>query len=189
MKKLFLMISVIVFVVSYSFPAVLNSGVSIGFGSVSDSGLRDVYGSGFVFNPYLGVEISDGFFLGLGYEGGYKQEGDIGIYKENATLQVSGFQLFGEYRIKAKKIVPFLKLGYGFYKVKNSFKSESLKKYAFSEKASGIILGGGVHFPLTEKFSLTGELDYIILKVKPFDRSVNVGGIRVLIGLVVNFNI
>ncbi len=189
MKRLLLIVIAVMFVVSYSFAAVLNSGISLGLGTVSDSDLSKVYGSGFVINPYLGVEISDVFFIGLGYESGYKKEGDVGIYKENATLKISGFQLFAEYRIKVKKFAPFLKLGYGSYTVKNSFKMESLKKYAFSKRSSGVILGGGLRLPLSDSFSFTGELDYLILKVKPFDRNVNIGGIRVLVGLTINFNI
>ena len=189
MKRIFLIITLFIFAVSYLIPSDITGGVSLGFGTVSDSDLSDVYGGGFVFNPYLCYGISDQFAIGIGYETGYKKDGKVGIFDDPATLEISGFQLFGEYRFKSKKMSPYLKLGYGYYTVKNSFETEVLKKYEFSKKGSGVILGGGIRYPLNDKFSITGELDYILLKVEPFDQSINSGGLRFLLGLAAKFDI
>ena len=167
----------------------MTAGIGVGLGTVSDSDLGDVYGSGFVLNPYICYGISDQFAIGLGYETGYKKDGKIGIFDDPAELQISGFQLFAEYRFKAKNIAPYLKLGYGNYKVKNSFGTEVLKQYDFSKTASGVILGGGARYPLNDSFSITGDISYLMLKVKPFSDSINAGGLRLLVGLAVNFDI
>ena len=175
--------------VSLSYPAVLTGGIGVGLGTVADSDLGDVYGSGFVLNPYLCYGISDQFAIGIGYEAGYKKDGEVGLFNDPAELKISGFQLFAEYRFTGKKLVPYLKLGYGNYTVKNSFETEVLKQYNFSKTGSGILIGAGGKYPLSDNFSLTGEIGYLMLKVKPFANSINAGGFRLLIGLAVDFNI
>ncbi len=189
MKKILIIIVVVVFMASISFPAVITGGIGLGMGTVSDSDLGDVYGSGFVINPYLCYGISDQFAIGLGYETGYKKDGKVGVFDDPAELQISGFQLFAEYIFKLKKLTPYLKLGYGSYKVKNSFGTEILKQYDFSKIGSGIILGGGAKVPLSGSFSITGDISYLMLKVKPFAESINAGGLRLLIGLAIDFDI
>ncbi len=189
MKRIIYTLLAVVFVVSYSYSMTLTGGVGLGLGMVSNSDLNETYGNGFVYNTYISFGIAGQFSLGIGYEGGYKKDGDVGIFDDVATLEISGFQLFAEYKFKSEKLVPYLKLGYGYYTVKNSFTSEEMGKYEFSEKGSGIILGGGISFPLSKSFFITGEVDYLFLEVKPFINSVNSGGIRLLAGLAVKFDI
>jgi len=189
MKRILLIISVILAAAALSFPSVLTGGIGLGLGTVSDSDLGDVYGSGFVVNPSLSFGISEQFALGIGYETGYAKEGEIGLFNDPAELKISGFQLFVQYLFKAEKLRPYLKLGYVNYTVKNSYTTEVMKQYDFSKSGSGVVIGGGAKYPLSGSFYLTGEVSYLLLKVKPFAQSINSGGLRLLVGLAVDFEL
>lgn len=189
MKKIIHILMILVLVSAYSNSATLTGGVGLGLGTMSDSDLCDIYGRGFVYNPYLSFSVSSKFSLGLGYEGGYKKDGNVGIFEDAATLEISGFQLFVKYDLGSGKLIPYLKLGYGYYTVKNDYDSGEMDKYGFSEKGSGLILGAGFSYPMSKGFFITAEAGYLMLKVKPFTKNVDTGGFRLLIGLAAKFNL
>ena len=189
MKRIIFVLSVLIMAAALSFPAVMTGGLGFGLGTVSDGDLSDAYGSGFVFSPYLSYGITDCIAVGIGYEGGYKKDGTVGMFEDHAELKISGFSIFAEYRFKSRKLTPYLKLGYGYYTVSNQFEDDGMKKYGFSEKGSGAVLGGGVRYPLGGNLLITGGLEYLMLSVKPFDESVNSGGLRLLAGFALKFDI
>ncbi len=168
------------------YPAEFTFGVSSGMGSLSNSELRSEYGSSFVYNPYIGVQLFEGLTLNVGYEDGFKKESRI-YY--NSTLELSGFQLFAEYTFNKGDTFAFIKGGIGLYTIKRTFVPEEYKEYDFSEKDPGFIFGFGMKFPVKKNILIKVEVNDLIVKMRPFYGWVDAGGVRYLAGLVIRLNI
>ena len=122
-----------------------NLGISSGLGTLSFSELRSEYGSSFVYNPYIGVELFEGLSVNIGYESGFKKESRI-YY--NSTLELTGLQFFAEYTFNKGDTFAFVKGGIGLYNVKRIFSAEEYKEYDFIEKNPGFMFGFGMKFPI-----------------------------------------
>lgn len=156
-------------------------GITYGGRSVSDNQIKDEYGSGTVYFPYVALNIWKGLTIGAGYEGGYKKDGTLGIYNEKATIKVTGVEFFVAYQLKLKKFVPYVKLGYGSYSYKQTVESQFVDDV--DDKKSTITLSGGFKYYIIKGFYAGGELRYVPLKVKPVDIEVDLSGLRFSIGI------
>lgn len=160
--------------------------VSIGLGGglrkLNDDYLKNVYGDGYVFIPNMQLMISKPFSAEVAYEGGYKKGAAIGIYKEWSTLKISGWEFSGVLHYPIKWLLPYIKFGAGYYFYKQDIESPFVRFKVDHHKAS-LHFGSGTQAFFGKKFYLRAEVKYVLLKVKPFDTRVDLGGLRYLLGI------
>lgn len=185
MKKILLSLLLIA-LLSWTLAAVdLDLGLFFGTRSVNDDQVRDVYGGGTAFFPCVSVVFYKGLFAGLGYEFGYDRDGKIGLYDEDASLKVSGPEVFAGYRFDLGKISPYLKLGVGNYAYKQTVSGVA----RVDDKKSSLTLAGGARYYPAKGLYLAAEIKYAPLKVKPFDIEVDLGGLRLAAGIGYTFQL
>jgi len=184
MKKLLILsILLLAFV---SLPALdLDLGLQLGLRTASGA-IQDTYGSGMVFFPSLKLNVWKGLGIGLGYELGYKKEAKLGIYEENSTLKVGGFEAFAAYEFTKGNLAPYARLGIGSYAYSQDIESPIAKDVDDNKVA--VSIGAGVKYLLNKLF-LSAELKYVLLKVKPLDVEVDLSGLRLLAGIGYRFGI
>ena len=163
----------------------LDLGFFYGSRSVKDAQVKEVYGNGSAYFPYVSVNFWKGLFVGLGYEGGYDRDGKIGLYQEDANLKVTGLEVFAGYRFDLGKVSPYLKLGLGNYSYEQSVSGRT----TVDEKKSALTLAGGAKFYPIKGLFLAAEIKYVPLKVKPMDTEVDLGGMRLAAGIGYTFNL
>ena len=182
MKKVIVLILSLILLGNMAYSIDLEFGIDFGGRTVSESEIKNVYGgTEFIYCPYISANITDRLTLGIGYEGGPRSEGSIGIYNEKSTFKISGFEVFMAYRIKLKKLTPFVKLGYGFYTYQQVVESEYGNE--IDERKSALSLAGGVKYHITKRLFARVELKYVPMKVMPLDVEVDLSGLRYAIGL------
>ncbi len=185
MKKTILFI-VLVGVLTWGLQAVdLDLGLFFGTRSVKDAQIREVYGNGTAYFPYVAVTFWKGIFAGLGYEGGYDRDGKIGLFQEDSNLKVSGLEFFAGYRFDLGKVSPYLKLGLGNY----SYQQVVSGKTTVDDKKSSLTLAAGAKFYPIKDLFLAAEIKCVPLKVKPIDTEVDLGGMRLAAGIGYTFNL
>ncbi|UCF57930.1 MAG: hypothetical protein JSW15_05635 [Deltaproteobacteria bacterium] len=159
-------------------------GVEVGFGinfglrTVADSQIRDVYGNGTVYFPYLRASLWKGLSVGAGYEGGYSRDGKIGLYQEETTLKVSGWEVFVSYDFRVERLTPYVLLGYGSYSYEQTINSEYLAGYKVDSRKSSVVAAAGVRLHAIGGLFLGVEAKYVPLKVKPYEEEVDLSGLR-----------
>lgn len=185
-KKLSLLFILIILSSSFSWTTELNLGFNLGYRELKDPDLEEVYGDGYVYKPYLryfphqiwGVEIS--------YEGGYRREARVGLFQEESTLSVSGFQFCSLFRYRIKLWEPYFKLGVGYFSYQQDIESQFVRRRVDHHEWTTVV-GGGTKFKIYRMLSFMAEVEYIPLRVKPFEIEVDLGGLRYLLGLSLNF--
>ncbi len=108
--------------------------------------------------PYLAMALSPKLTVGIGYEGGYKKNAQLGIFNEPATLSVQGFEVFADYNFATGSLVPYLHFGVGFY----TFKQDVESPYAGSveDKQVAMTVGGGIKYYLSGGFFAGVEINF-----------------------------
>jgi hypothetical protein len=182
LKKTWILIFSIVLLAQFNFAGEITLGINFGYRQLKDPDLKAVYGHGFVFNPYLDYFPLSNYGLELAYEGGYKKDAPIGLFREDSTLSISGFQLCGVLRYPIWNLIPYLKCGIGYFSYKQEIESEFTRLKVDHHKWT-TILGGGIHFNMYKGLFFTAEVKYIPLKVQPFEIPVDLGGWRLLAGI------
>lgn len=159
-----------------------EAGVGAGVRTIKDEILREAYGSGFVYTPYLSYRFSRSLWAGLEYEGGLTDKSKIGIFQEDSRLSISGVQAYLLYIREKGAVRPFAKIGIGGFRFKMDIASEFVQAYNFASSDVSILFAGGVKVRLSKKIFLNGEMKYTALWVDPFDDLVDLGGLRFLLG-------
>jgi hypothetical protein len=185
MKKIMAFAFLIGFLFSGLQAVRLDIGFFYGGLGVSDGGIKDVYGNGFVYFPYLAVSAWKGLDFGLGYEGGYDRDGRIGLFQEETHFQLSGMELFAAYRLKRGRLSPYLKLGFAWYAYKQVIGGVTTVD---GKKAGPSLAAGSRYYPLQWLF-LAVEVKYVYLKVMPIDQKVDLSGLRLNAGIGCTFNL
>ncbi|MGB9006325.1 MAG: outer membrane beta-barrel protein [Candidatus Aminicenantales bacterium] len=159
-------------------------GLQAGLRTVSDSEIREVYGNGLCLFPYLAVNPWKGVIAGAGYELGYSKSGKIGLLHEATTLKVSGFEFFAGYQMPLGIITPYALAGFGSFFYMQTVDSPAAQDVDASKATFFFAVGAKVH-PLKGLKNLfaCAEFKFIPLSVKPFDESVDLGGMRLTLGL------
>ena len=157
-------------------------GLNFGRRWIDDPDMKDIYGQGYVFQPFLRYNYTNLLAIEVAYEGGYKGDGRIGLFQEESTLSVTGWELSGILYYRINNFVPFIKFGVGFYGYKQDIASEFVR-FKVDHHEITYILGGGMNVFLNNSIFLNTEIKYLPLKVKPFDREVDLSGMRVMLGL------
>ena len=189
MKHCLIFIVLLAAMRSAAFPAIhVEAGVLFGTRSVNNADIKAVYGSGTVFFPYAAVHLWKGFFVGVGYEGGYSRSGKIGIYKEPTTLKVTGMEVFVGCQFSVGMVSPFLRAGYGSYSFKQVIDSPFHTEDRVDKTQGTVTLAGGLKLlSLTGHFFLAGEVRSVPLKVMLYEDKVDLGGTRFTAGVGLKF--
>lgn len=181
MKKIILTMALVSIFVVTGHAFELGLGFQYGLRTVADAKIKDVYGSGAAFFPSLRLVVWKGLELGAGCERGYKRDGLIGLYEEKTTLEVTGFEVFAGYGLRAGVMEPYARLGYGFYSYQQTIESE-FAPFKVDHKKSASTLAAGLRvYPWGGAYLLL-EAKYVPLKVKPVDVEVDLGGWRLALG-------
>jgi hypothetical protein len=186
MKKWIILMPLIFLSVQIGSAAQFSLGLNGGYRNLDDPTLGEIYGDGYVFEPYVRYSFAGGSYaLELAYEGGYKKSAPIGRFQENSTLSVNGVQLAGIVRIpflRARNINTYFKVGIAYYFYKQDIDSEFVRQKVDHNKWT-TVLGAGMSLYLFRGVFLTAEVKSIPLRVKPFDINVDLGGTRILFGI------
>jgi len=185
MKKLTFCVFLMFLSVQMGSTAQFALGLNAGYRYLDDPTLGEIYGDGYVYEPYIRYSLSYSFGLELSYEGGYKKSAPIGLFEEDSTLSVTGFQLAGIVRVpflRIRNVSTYFKLGIGYYFYKQDIDSEFIRRQVDHNKWTTVI-GGGMSINLFRGLFLTAEVKSIPLRVKPFEINVDLGGIRILFGI------
>jgi len=188
MKKLIILLFFITFLFQFTQAAGFGAGINAGILKFKKEDTKDLYGSKFIYTPYLKLIIHRGLALELSYEAGYKNK-VLNIYdEEESTLKITGINICAVYRFPIIKIIPYLKVGYARYNFKQEIEN-NISNYRLEDHKSTIIVGGGVNLGLLGGFYLNAEITYTPLKIKPFDQEMDFKGMRFLAGVGWQFNL
>ena len=94
MKKCVILISLVFFCVQAASADWFTLGLNAGYRNLDDRALGEIYGDGYVYEPYIRYSFERSLSLELSYEGGYKRNGPVGFFQEDSTLSVTGFPKF-----------------------------------------------------------------------------------------------
>jgi hypothetical protein len=189
-KKKFLQKSVVLFSLVFLFVQAGNSaqfslGLTAGYRYLNDVSLGEIYGDGYVYEPYIRYNPSFSYGVELSYEGGYKKSAPIGLFQEDSALSVSGLQLSGIVGVpllRIRNVRTYFKIGIGYYFYKQDISSEFVR-YQVDHKKWTAIIGAGMNVNLFRGLYLSAEVKSVPLRVRPFDINVDLGGIRILFGI------
>jgi hypothetical protein len=185
MKKIVILLFLILFSVQFGNAALFTLGFNAGYRYLKDPILEEIYGDGYVFEPYFRYTLPRYVTLELAYEGGYKRSGTVGLFQENSTLTVTGFQLAGIVPIpifRIPRLTTYFKFGVAYYFYKQEIDSEFVRQQVDHTKWTTVI-GGGLNIRLSKGLSMSVEVKSVPLRVRPFDINVDLGGIRILLGI------
>ena len=166
----------------------LDLGVRYGLRTVSDATIKSTYGNKMIIYPFIAVNVWKGLTIGAGYETGYSASGQVGIFQENSTLKVGGFEVFVAYQLQLGGIVPYVSLGYGSYSYSQTIDSPYANQKVDASKSTFIFAGGLKVYPLKALF-LAGEIKFVPLTVTPLETAVDLGGMRITIGAGFTFSL
>ncbi len=182
MKKVFIFVLLVMSLTQLNHASDIALGFHLGYRQLKDPDLKEIYGDGFVFNPYVSYFPLHNYGIDLSYEGGYKKDAPIGLFQEDSTLRVSGLQLCGIFRYPVWKIIPYFKFGIGHFSYRQDIQSEFIR-YKVDHHKWSTIVGGGLSVDVFKGLFFTAEARYVPLKVQPFDIPVDLGGWRFLAGV------
>ena len=185
LKKGIILLSLFVFSVPFSRAEWFTLGLNGGYRNLNDPFLGEIYGDGYVYEPYIRYSLPRFLTLELSYEGGYKKSGKVGLFQEDSTLSVSGLQLSGLVSVpilRIQRVSTYFKVGLAYYFYKQDIDSEFVRQKVDHRKWT-TVLGVGLRLHLFRGLFLTAEYKTIPLRVSPFDIEVDLGGTRILFGI------
>lgn len=160
----------------------IGAGVKFGYRTLKNPSFQDIYGGGYVINPFIMFSPFNLLNVEFSYEGGYKRAGKVGIFQEESILKINGWEMSGLIRPRIGKIRPYLKLGIGYYFYKQDIESEFVRLKVDHHKMA-FISGAGVNITFFNGAFLGVEVKYVSIKVRPYDINVDLSGIRYLVSL------
>lgn len=165
----------------------ISLGLNYGFRHVEDGVIQKTYGNGSVYAPYLRLIPFRNLGIEVAYEGGYKKSGTVGIYEENSTLSVSGWEFSGILYLPIRPLVGHIKFGMAYYSYKQDIESDFIRLPVDHKKWTNVF-GVGASLMLSRGFYISAEVKTVPLRVMPYDREVDLSGVRVVGGIGYSFN-
>lgn len=165
----------------------ISLGLNYGFRHVEDGVIQSTYGNGTVYVPYLRLTPLRNIGVEIAYEGGYKKSGTVGIYEENSTLSVNGWEFSGILYLPIRPLMGYIKFGMAYYSYKQDIESEFIRNPVDHKKWTNVF-GAGAILALSKGLYLSVEVKTVPLRVIPFDREVDLSGIRIVGGIGYSFN-
>jgi hypothetical protein len=185
--KLVLLLFLCVIFVQSSQATQVSLGINYGFRHVEDGVIQSTYGNGAVYVPYLRLVPLRNIGIEVAYEGGYKQSGTVGIYEENSTLSVTGWEFSGILYLPIRPLMGYIKVGMAYYSYKQDIESDFIRAPVDHNKWTNVF-GAGVNLMIAKGLYLSAEVKTVPLRVLPFDREVDLSGVRVVGGIGYSFN-
>ncbi len=162
--------------------------VRAGYLQLTESPVKSFYGGGFIFNPSISAEISPYFSIKAGWEGGYEQSADIGLYQESSNLIINAWELSCVFHYPGwKTLVPFIEAGLVSCGYRQEIDSAFIRRTVDNRTASYFAAAGVTYFAGSNIFFLA-EFKYVPLKVRPFEIEVDLTGYRMLAGIGYRFS-
>jgi hypothetical protein len=187
-KKIFVLI-ILILAAAQAGQAKIQLGMRFGRRTVFDEAIRDTYGSGSVYLPFLRLTSRRSpLGLEIAYEGGYKKSANIGLFDEVGTLRLWGVEAAAFLTRRFGPVVPYVKLGIGYYAYSQEIESEFVR-LPVDHKQQKLLVGGGVDVLLPGGLFLSGEFKYVPLKVAPHGVPVDLSGYRILVGMGIGFDV
>lgn len=157
--------------------------------SLFDETIREVYGNGLIFVPFLRITSSKTpVAVEFSYEGGYNQSAPIGLYDEVSTLKLYGLEVSAYVWHRFGFAAPYLKLGLSYCFYRQDIDSEYVdKKVQGSEQR--LLLAAGLDIDLPKGLYLTGEVKLVPWLVAPYGIDIELGGMRYMVGIGYRFQI
>jgi opacity protein-like surface antigen len=183
MKKAALLLAVLLAAAGSGPAQTWEVGIAGGYRTIKDQALRTTYGNGFVYTPYLSLEVSKALRVGAEYELGYVKDAAIGLFQDPSTLDVAGGHVFLEYGERKGRLLPFLKVGIGVFFYRFDVAIPDVPELNVSDNDVSFYFGAGLRYSLTKRIFATAELKYAALWVDTYDDQVDLGGIRALLGI------
>ncbi len=163
--------------------------IRAGYLQLTESPVKSVYGGGFIFNPSIAFKLSPYFSIKAGWEGGYNQSADIGLYQESSHLTLNAWELSGVFHYPGwKPLVPFIEAGLTNCGYRQEIDSSFIRRTVDHRKSSYFAAAGVTYFAGSGIF-LLAEFKYLPLKVRPFDVEVDLTGYRILAGIGYRFSL
>jgi len=157
-------------------------GVGAGYRQLKDPDIGAVYGGGWVFLPSIRAFPFDHYGLEFSLEEGYRKHAPIGLFRENSTLSIRGARLCAVFRHPVWKLVPSFKFGAGYFRYRQDIKSEYVRRKVDHHRWTTVV-SGRIAVCLYRRIFLSLEVEYVPLKVQPFEIPVDLGGVRLLAGV------
>ena len=191
MRRLFLRLALMLFLCAIlsqtSQASQVSLGINFGFRHVEDGVIQSTYGNSTIYVPYFRLRAFRNIGLEVAYEGGYKKSGTVGIYEENSTLSVTGWEFSGILYLPIRSLMGYIKFGMAYYSYKQDIESNFIREPVDHTKWTNVF-GGGVIWNLARGLYLSAEVKTVPLRVMPFDREVDLSGVRVVGGIGYSFN-
>jgi hypothetical protein len=185
--RLVLLLFLSVIVVQAAQATQVGFGLNYGFRHVEDGVIQSTYGNGTVYVPYFRLTPLRNLGIEIAYEGGYKKSGTVGFYEENSTLSVTGWEFSGILYLPIRPLMGYIKFGMAYYSYKQDIESDFIRDPVNNKKWTNVF-GAGAIMPLTQGLYLSFEVKTVPLRVFPFDREVDLSGVRVVGGIGYSFN-
>jgi hypothetical protein len=163
-------------------------GLNYGLRQVQDEIMKEIYGDGYVYVPYLRLIPFRSIGFEIAYEGGYNKGGTVGLYDEDSTLSVTGLEFSGILFLPLRMIIGYVKLGMGYYTYKQDIESDFTRLTVDHSKWTTFI-AGGISLRVFDGLYISAEVKSVPLVVRPFDTEVNLGGLRFLAGIGYSFDL
>jgi len=162
-------------------------GLNYGLRQVKDEIMKEIYGDGYVYVPYLRLIPFRSIGFEVAYEGGYKKSGTVGLYDEDSTLSVTSLEFSGILFLPLRPLVAYVKFGMGYYSYKQDIESDFTRLTVDHSKWTSFI-AGGINLRVFDGLYISAEVKSVPLVVKPYDTEVNLGGLRFLAGIGYSFD-
>jgi len=185
--KLVLLLFLSVIVIQAAQATEVSFGLNYGFRHVEDGVIQATYGNSTVYVPYFRLTPLRNIGIEVAYEGGYKKSGTVGIYEEDSTLSVSGWEFSGILYLPIRPILGYIKFGMAYFSYKQDIESEFIRNPVDQKKWTNVF-GAGAILTITQGLYLSVEVKTVPLRVIPFDREVDLSGVRVVGGIGYSFN-
>lgn len=185
--KLVVLFFLSVIVVQTAHATQISLGLNYGLRHVEDGVIQSTYGNSTVYVPYFRLTPLRNIGIEVAYEGGYKKSGTVGIYEENSTLAVTGWEFSGILYLPIRPLMGYVKFGMAYYSYKQDIESDFIRDPVDHKKWTNVF-GAGAILTLTQGLYLSVEVKTVPLRVIPFDREVDLSGVRVVGGIGYSFN-
>jgi hypothetical protein len=162
-------------------------GLNYGLRQVKDEIMKETYGDGYVYVPYLRLIPFRSIGFEVAYEGGYKKSGTVGLYDEDSTLSITGLEFSGILFLPFRPLVAYIKFGMGYYTYKQDIESNFTRLTVDHSKWTSFI-AGGINLSVFDGLYISAEVKSVPLVVRPYNTEVNLGGLRFLAGIGYSFD-
>jgi hypothetical protein len=160
-----------------------EADVNGGYRTLKDEALRGIYGNGYVVTPTLSVAVSKSLRVGAEYETGFSRNAEIGLFNDPSTLKIGGGHLFLQYGERKGRVQPYLKVGMGLFSYQFDVERPALSPLHITNNDVSFFFAGGLRLVIIKNVFGTAEFKYAALWVDSYDDKVDLGGLRLLLGI------